>query len=80
MVFSIRRKKIPIIVTTQAPDGIASMDINTPGKEARKLGAIPARDMSMESMTVKMAWLLGLGLPYDEIRRRMGEALRGEIK
>lgn len=76
----LRRKKIPIIVTTQAPDGIASMDINTPGKEARKLGAIPARDMSMESMTVKMAWLLGLGLPYDEIRRRMGEALRGEIK
>lgn len=76
----LRRKKIPIIVTTQAPDGVASMDINTPGKEARKLGAIPARDMSMESMTVKMAWLLGLGLPYDEIRRRMGESLRGEIK
>lgn len=76
----LRRRKIPIIVTTQAPDGVASMDINTPGKEARKLGAIPARDMSMESMTVKMAWLLGLDLPYDEIRRRMGESLRGEIK
>ena len=76
----LRRKKIPIIVTTQAPDGIASMDINTPGKEARKLGAIPAHDMSMESMTVKLAWLLGIGLPYDEIRRRMGEAIHGEIK
>lgn len=56
------------------------MDINTPGKEARKLGAIPAHDMSMESITVKLAWLLGIGLPYDEIRRRMGEAIHGEIK
>jgi L-asparaginase len=76
----LKRKGIPIIVTTQAPDGVASMDINTPGKEARKLGAIPARDMSMESMTAKMAWLLGRKLPYDEICRQMVESVRGEIK
>ena len=76
----LREKEIPIVVTTQAPDGIASMDINTPGKLARSLGAIPARDMSMESMTVKLAWLLGRKLPYDEIRRQMGEAVHGEIK
>jgi L-asparaginase len=76
----LRRKKIPIIVTTQAPDGTASMDINTPGKEARKLGAIPARDMSMESMTVKLAWLIAKDLPYEEIRKQMGQSDHGEIK
>jgi L-asparaginase len=76
----LRDNKIPIIITTQAPDGIASMDINSPGKLARTLGAIPARDMSMESMTVKLAWLLGRKFPYEEIRRQMGEAVHGEIK
>ena len=55
------------------------MDINTPGKLARKLGAIPAKDMSMESMTVKLAWLLGKNVPYKEIKRRMRKSLRGEI-
>ncbi|MDR0917750.1 MAG: asparaginase, partial [Oscillospiraceae bacterium] len=76
----LRRKKIPIIVTTQAPDGTASMDINSPGKEARRLNAIPARDMSMESMTVKLAWLIAKGLPYEEIRKQMGQSDHGEIK
>jgi L-asparaginase len=74
------KKEIPIVVTTQAPDGIASMDINTPGILAYKLGAIPARDMSMESMTVKLAWLLGKGTPYSAMREQMTMPYRGEIR
>jgi L-asparaginase len=76
----LRNKGIPIVVTTQAPDGIASMDINTPGIEAYALGAIPAKDMSMESMTVKLAWLLGRKIPYDEMREMMTTPFRGEIR
>jgi len=76
----LREKKIPIVVTTQAPDGIASMDINAPGIEACALGAIPAKDMSMESMTVKLAWLLGRNIPYDDMRELMLTPFRGEIK
>jgi len=76
----LREKEIPIVVTTQAPDGIASMDINTPGVEAYALGAIPARDMSMESMTVKLAWLLGRNIQYGEIRDMMTRPYRGEIR
>ncbi|MDR2971770.1 MAG: asparaginase [Bacteroidales bacterium] len=73
-------KEIPIIITTQAPTGKASMDINDPGRYAvEKFNAIPAHDMSIESMTVKLAWLLGQGCSYDEIRKQMSISLRGEI-
>jgi len=73
-------KEIPIVITTQAPNGKASMDINAPGECAKdKLNAIPAHDMSIESMTVKLAWLLGQGCSYNEIREQMLRSLRGEI-
>ena len=70
---------IPIVITTQAPDGVASMDVNEPGKLAFDLGAIPAWDMSMEAMTVKLAWLLGRQFPYGEMRTLMLKSFRGEI-
>ena len=75
----LRKKEIPIVVTTQAPDGVASMDVNDPGKLAFELGAIPAWDMSIEAMTVKLAWLLGRNFPYDEVRTLMLKSFRGEI-
>lgn len=76
----LQNNQIPIVVTTQAPDGIASMDINNPGNLARELGAIPAHDMSMESMTVKLAWLLAQKKSYQEIRELMVHSFRGEIR
>ena len=75
----LREKKIPIIVTTQAPDGVASMNVNEPGVRARELGAIPAWDMSMESMTTKLGWLLAQGFDYYNIIRQMSENIRGEL-
>ncbi len=75
----LRDNGIPIVVTTQAPDGVASMDVNDPGMEAYELGAIPAWDMSIEAMTVKLAWLLGRKFPYDEMRTLMNQSFRGEI-
>lgn len=75
----LKSKEIPIVITTQAPDGIASMAVNTPGELARELGAIPAWDMSMESMTTKLGWLLAQNLPYDTIRGEMLKDYRGEI-
>ncbi len=73
-------KEVPIVVTTQAPDGKASMDVNEPGIMAlQEFNAIPAHDMSIEAMTVKLAWLIGRGMPYDEIRSLMTDNMRGEI-
>jgi len=56
------------------------MDINRPGILAYSLGAIPAKDMSMESMTVKLAWLLGKKIPYELMREQMIQPFRGEIR
>ena len=75
----LREKEIPIVVTTQAPDGKATMDVNEPGIWAHELGAIPARDMSIEAMTVKLAWVLGRKYPYEEISTFMENSVRGEI-
>ncbi len=75
-----QEKQIPIVVTTQASDGLASMKINEPGQLALELGAIPAWDMSMESMVTKLSWLLGNGYTYQEIQKEMMTSLRGEIE
>ena len=76
----LKKKKIPIVVTSQAPQGIANFQVNEPGKilKDRDL-AIPAYDMNIESMTVKMAWLIAQKLSYEEIKKKMLEDLHGEI-
>lgn len=75
----LKEKNIPIVVTTQAPDGVASMNINEPGQLAKKLNAIPSYNMSIESMTTKLAWLLAQNKTYDEIRKLMVTSIKGEI-
>ncbi|MDR1826494.1 MAG: asparaginase domain-containing protein [Rickettsiales bacterium] len=75
----LREKKIPIVVTTQIPTGLASMDINEPGIEAAKLGAIPAFDMSIESITAKMLYLIAKGVKYENFKREMLTNYKGEI-
>lgn len=76
----LKENKIPIVVTSQAPNGIASFQVNESGKilKDREL-AIPAYDMSIESMTVKLAWLLAQGFNYEQIKIKMLEDLHGEI-
>jgi len=75
----LQENQIPIVVTTQAPDGVANMSMNTPGIEARKLGGIPAHDMSMEAMVTKLSWLIANGYSYNAIKQFMITSLRGEI-
>jgi len=76
----LQENKIPIVVTTHAPDGVASMDVNKPGQLAKELGAIPAWDMSMESITVKLSWLLGQELSYERIYDKMLNPIHDEIR
>lgn len=76
----LKERKIPVIVSTQAPSGTANFKVNRPGKELREKGlAIPAHDMSIEAATTKLAWLLARGVDYSEIGRAMEEDLHGEI-
>lgn len=76
----LKQRQIPIIVTTQAPSGIANFQVNETGQYLRENDlAIPAYDMSIESMTVKMAWMLAQGFSYETIKHKMVEDHHGEI-
>jgi L-asparaginase len=76
----LKEKEIPIVVTTQAPNGISNFQVNEPGQKLQEQDlAIPAFDMSIESQTTKLAWLLGQKTSYEMIKIKMIEDLRGEI-
>jgi L-asparaginase len=76
----LKENQIPIIITSQAPNGISNFQVNDPGRIIRSEDlAIPAHDMSIESMTTKMAWLLAQDFNYEQIKIKMVEDLRGEI-
>lgn len=76
----LKEKQIPIVVTSQAPSGIASFQVNEAGKTLKdKDLAIPAYDMSIESITTKLSWLLAQNFSYEQIKYKMIEDLHGEI-
>lgn len=74
-----REKEIPVIITTQCPDGATMIGRNEPGRQAMELGIVPAYDMSMEAMTTKLMWLLGQDFGYAETCRFMLHNFAGEI-
>ena len=76
---------IPIVVTTQAPNGNANFQVNNPGQilKEKKL-AIPAYNMSMEAITTKLSWLLAqypekTENSYHTIIQSMLTNMKGEI-
>jgi L-asparaginase len=73
-------REIPIVVTTQAPNGTSNFQVNEPGRWLRlNSNAIPAWDMSIEAQTAKLAWLLAQNITYLEIVESMRQDLHGEI-
>ena len=75
----LKEKKIPIVITTQVPTGVASMDVNEPDILAEQHGAIPAYDMNIESISAKMAYLIGEEIPYEAFKTEMLRNYKGEI-
>ena len=80
----LKGKQIPIVITTQVPNGISNFQVNEPGLKIRKKGlAIPAYDMSIESQTTKLAWLLAKKgkkkISYEQLCDEMTQDMRGEI-
>src|SRR5665213_158108 len=65
----LRDHEIPVVVTTQAPRGNANFRVNVPGETLAKENlAIPAHDMSIESITTKLSWLLAKATPYSNMK------------
>jgi L-asparaginase len=81
----LKEQKIPIIITTQAPNGNSNFQVNEPGEKiAKNKLAIPAYDMNIESQTTKLAWLLAKKknrkLTYEKICEEMVHDIRGEVE
>jgi L-asparaginase len=71
---------VPVINTTQCPNGKTVMGINEIGRRAEEeFGVIPAYDMSMEAMTTKLMWLLHRNDDIAAIRRAMKKSYANEI-
>ena len=80
----LKSREIPIVVTTQVPNGISNFQVNEPGQYLKNNNlAIPAYDMSLESQTTKLAWLLAQKnkgeLNYSQLCKEMVNDIRGEI-
>jgi L-asparaginase len=80
----LKNEKIPIVVTTQAPNGNSNFQVNEPGLILRKEKlAIPAYDMGIEAQTTKLAWLLYKkmrgDLSYSDLSVEMIRDIHGEI-
>jgi len=81
----LKEKEIPIVITSQIPNGNSNFQVNDPGAMIAKenLG-IPAYDMSIEAQTTKLAWLLAKKekgeITYDQLCREMTNNIRGEVR
>jgi L-asparaginase len=76
-----KQLQIPIVVTTQEPGGTSSFTGNKQSEGAEdKFAVIPAWDMSIETMVVKLRYLLARELPYADIHGEFVKSYHGEIK
>ncbi len=76
--------KVPLVITTQAPNGNSNFQVNEPGEYLREHElAIPAFDMSIEAQTTKLGWLLAKknkgDLTYEQVCQQMVNDIHGEI-
>lgn len=77
---------IPVVATTQAPNGNANLQVNEPGQQlAEQKLVIPAFDMNIESQTAKLMWLLAKKenkkkmYSYEQLYEDMKTDMHGEI-
>lgn len=75
------RRTPPTIVVncSQCHGGIVRQDVYAGGRLLTEAGVISGHEMTPESALTKLYCLLALGLPSEEVARRMGADLAGEL-
>ena len=73
------RKGVYIINVTQCVGGSVLPGHYETSSQLKQIGVIDAKDMTTESATAKLMYLLGIGLKKDEFVLYYEQSLRGEI-
>src|SRR3989344_5648892 len=73
-----KKRKIPVVVTTQCLEGATLMHLYDVGKQALKAGVIQSHDMSLECVVTKLMWAIKHA-PYDTVKEIMHTNYVGEI-
>ena len=72
-------KGIYIINVTQCVGGSVLLGHYETSSQLKEIGVIDAKDMTTESATAKLMYLLGIGVKKDEFVLYYEQSLRGEI-
>jgi len=69
---------VPVVVTSQCLFGRVNLNVYSTGRRMLRAGAIPAGDMLPETAYVKLSWLIGRGLGYEDVAELMPSSIVGE--
>lgn len=74
-----RKKKIPVLISTQCIYGTTRMYLYEVGQQALKLGVVPTRDMTPETAFVKLKWALGQTRDPEKVQEILETNIVGEM-
>lgn len=77
--YAIRKKNIPVLISTQCVTGRVRMGMYDTSYQALKIGAIPTEDMTYEAALVKLSWCLAQTEDITRIRKMMMTNFVGEV-
>lgn len=72
-------KKGIVVMTSQCISGRVNMNVYSTGRELERLGVVQGGDMLPETAYIKLSWLIANYKDMEEVKRLMGENLRGEM-
>lgn len=75
-----RDENVPVVLGTQCVDGRTVLGLYEAGRQALDFGVIPAHDMSLETITVKLMWLLAQGADLETVATKMQTAYTSEVE
>ncbi len=73
-----KKKGVHLVITSQAPYDAVDLKQYKSGREALRLGALSAGDMTTEAVITKLMFLLGCKLADDEFIEQFNRNLTGE--